>query len=266
MAGYIKVSIPIDLSTDQGPRGVRPSSAWYRLTVHSQSTATDSCQQEEKMVLCFRPNLSGPYDATALWDDRKLVLTAGFRSEWGLPIAECFDGTPRVNVIRKKQPALTWLNVGYVVLAVGRLKRIIEQYANDAIEFIPVETLFRSSGKDEPVTWPDDDRFFVINPLNIVECVDESKSIFAKGGGKNYIDGKISYSDFEFMYFIEDRIQGLNIFRVLGLESYLFMSEELVLDLKKSGSLGAHWQPPEEMFRPPELFPQLWHGRQRRSD
>ena len=137
------------------------------------------------MALCFRPDLSGPYDATARWDDRKLVLTAGFKSEWGLPLAECFDGTPKVHVIRKKQPALTWLSVGYVVLVIGRLKRIIEQYANDAIEFVPVEALFRLSRKAEPVVWPDDDQFFIVNPLNIVECVDESKSTFAKGGEKN---------------------------------------------------------------------------------
>ena len=215
------------------------------------------------MALCLEVDRGGPNYAKTIWDDVELRRAVDINFSRGQSLASCFDGTPKIHVMRKKPPASTWLRIDAIVLAIGRLKKIIERYADDAIEFIPVETFLRENERSEPVPWPDDDQFFMINPMNIVDCIDEKKSIFSR---KEFMNNNIIYFGFEFMYLLEDKTQGLNIFRVLGTESRVFMSEELARELNKSGSLGAGWIPPEELHRPPELFPKLWLGRQRRSD
>ena len=215
------------------------------------------------MALCLRLELGGRNSTLADWDDRKLVHSTEVNVSRGRPLAPCFDGTPKVYVAKKNPPALTWLSLGFVVLVIGRLKKIIEQYADDTVEFIPVETYLRASKRAEPVPWPSDDQFFIVNPLNVVDCIDEDKSTFDQ---KIFVNDIHLYEKMQFMYFKQEIIRELSIFRVLGVTYQIFMIEELVRDLKKSNSRGALWTPPEEIYRPPERYPQLWQDRPRRSD
>jgi hypothetical protein len=101
-----------------------------------------------------------------------------------------------------------------------------------------------------------------MNILNYVDCLDHEKSEL---GEKIYRNDRFTYSRPLFLYLDEDKAKGHHLFRIPEMTWHVFMSDLLVKDLKAAGSRGALWDPPEEIFRPPELFPQLWRDRPRRK-
>ena len=219
-------------------------------------------------MLSFHVNLGSRNWAEACWYDKCLILdgnarrSPGLRAKRGLSVAECFDGTPVVQIIEKNPSALNWLVAGSVILVIGKLKEIIEQYSGGAVELIPVETFLCSDRQDRGVRWPEDERFFVMNPLDVVDCIDEERSEF---GDKRVINNRPVYRDFRFLYIVDERVKNRSICRIFGKEYIILMTRNLVNDLESAGSLGASWVPTEEIFRPPVIFPQLWEGKRPKS-
>ena len=219
-------------------------------------------------MLSFHVDSGGHNWAETYWHDkclirdRSAIRSPGRRANRGLSVAECFDGTPVVQVIEKKPPALTWLVVEDVVLVIGKLRKTIEQYSGGFVEFIPVETFLCTDKRDKGVRWPEDDQFFVMNPLDVVDCIDEERSEF---GDKKVINNRSVYRDIKFLYIVDDNVKNKSICRIFGIESIILMTQSLVNDLESAGSLGASWIPTEEIFRPPAIFPQLWEGKRPKS-
>ena len=212
------------------------------------------------MALCFRKDIGGRYDAQTEWFGVEWNTSIDLMYARGGSIIDYFASPPTVHIIKKKMPDLAWLRVGNLILVIGRLKSIIENKSQDKIEFIPVKTFLMTNKKAEAHLWPEDDSFYIMNPLDVVDCVDEDRSEYVR---EVLFENEKQYDKIQFLYLLNDRIRGRSVFRVSGVRYLIFMSEELVKDLKVAGSLGARWCPTDEIFAPPEVMPDLCRDRPR---
>lgn len=162
-----------------------------------------------------------------------------------------WSGTLSVQVTREGIPLDLNFNTFNTMIVSEQAKRLIERWAPDAVQFLPVDVARASQ------------RYFIANIVSLVDCLDEDLSYVERWENGNPVRpdlaGQISLVID--LHIDVKRAEGHHLFRIKGDDISTIVSEELKEALDKAGLSGFKY---EDVTRPTKAdFVLEWEDEQR---
>ncbi len=181
----------------------------------------------------------------ATWSDEKPSSEIEKRIFLGQSLA---DTGWQPAILIRRPPRADWIGIGEALFVAERLRAIIEPLAAGAIEFLEPRIVFAAKRREPPPPY-DGPHFSLMHITNIVECVDESMSIF-EGKSVVTVENRLRYIRPKKLTILDDRTFGYHAFRISGAPYIKCFSDELFIKLKLAKSRGMDWSNPEDYFIP----------------
>ena len=170
------------------------------------------------------------------WELGETYSPSGLIDEWNFTIGKAYESSEPMSVTSEGGPPMDFNMAAFdvpIISSVGA--SIIQQYMQDDVQLIPVEI----DGSD---SWGD--KWFIVNVLKKVKCVNEERSLFTKWTDDDGRPDKTGKFRMVVKLAINNSgLDNIHLFRIEDWDVALIISSELREKLDNAGVDGIVYTP-----------------------